>query len=171
MPLSADGRARERVGAFALSREAPVGGSNSGIGADMSFWAGNVGTKTSGSILSPASGNMLAAVKPTLGSREAIQVLTDLGAVVVDPAHIPSLMAPTRLIWRLDALLIPSSSGAGIAAKPGSPTVIVPYARVIDSCDPPLPAGVEPLGRPCENDAAVSRENCTCADRRPRWGV
>ena len=33
----------------------------------MNFWAGNVGTETSGSILSPANQNMLAAVKPTVG--------------------------------------------------------------------------------------------------------
>ncbi len=321
-----------------------TGGSSSGIGTAMSFWAGNVGTETSGSILSPSAGNMLAAVKPTVGRvsrwgvipitadqdtpgpmtrtvtdaaimlgvlegpapdtndpatsicerpangdytaflnvdglrgarigiprasyydsvqipgtdrwrgglnaegaavmREAIQVLTDLGAVVVDPADIPSVLdadttknlltassssvldygmkrdfniwlgtlgasAPVASLtalreWnlahrsagsmkyeqaridgadaidleagrakyeadraqdiflngthgidevmtamKLDALLFPSSSGAGIAAKPGYPTVIVPFARVIESYDPPLPAGVEPLGRP-----------------------
>ena len=44
-----------------------VGGSSSGIGTAMSFWAANVGTETSGSILSPANANMLAAVKPTVG--------------------------------------------------------------------------------------------------------
>ena len=44
-----------------------VGGSSSGIGTAMSFWAGNVGTETSGSILSPSTANMLAAVKPTVG--------------------------------------------------------------------------------------------------------
>jgi len=44
-----------------------VGGSSSGIGTAMSFWAGNVGTETSGSILSPSNANMLAAVKPTVG--------------------------------------------------------------------------------------------------------
>ncbi|NNM34148.1 MAG: amidase [Gemmatimonadetes bacterium] len=44
-----------------------VGGSSSGIGTAMSFWAGNVGTETSGSILSPANANMLAGVKPTVG--------------------------------------------------------------------------------------------------------
>ena len=33
----------------------------------MSFWAGNVGTETSGSILSPANANMLAGIKPTVG--------------------------------------------------------------------------------------------------------
>jgi amidase len=44
-----------------------TGGSSSGAGTAVSFWAANVGTETSGSILSPASANMLAAVKPTVG--------------------------------------------------------------------------------------------------------
>ncbi|HEX2122985.1 MAG TPA: amidase family protein [Thermoanaerobaculia bacterium] len=44
-----------------------TGGSSSGAGTAMSFWAANVGTETSGSILSPANQNMLAAVKPTVG--------------------------------------------------------------------------------------------------------
>jgi len=44
-----------------------VGGSSSGIGTAMGFWAANVGTETSGSILSPANANMLAAIKPTVG--------------------------------------------------------------------------------------------------------
>jgi amidase len=43
------------------------GGSSSGIGTAASLWAANVGTETSGSILSPANQNMLAAVKPTVG--------------------------------------------------------------------------------------------------------
>ncbi len=42
-------------------------GSSSGIGTAANFWAANVGTETSGSILSPANGNMLAAIKPTVG--------------------------------------------------------------------------------------------------------
>ena len=44
-----------------------VGGSSSGIGTAMSFWAANVGTETSGSILSPSNANMLVGVKPTVG--------------------------------------------------------------------------------------------------------
>jgi amidase len=44
-----------------------TGGSSSGAGTTASFWAANVGTETSGSILSPANQNMLAAVKPTVG--------------------------------------------------------------------------------------------------------
>ena len=33
----------------------------------MSFWAANVGTETSGSILSPSNQNMLVGIKPTVG--------------------------------------------------------------------------------------------------------
>jgi amidase len=44
-----------------------TGGSSSGIGTAANFWAANVGTETSGSILSPSNQNMLAAVKPTVG--------------------------------------------------------------------------------------------------------
>jgi amidase len=44
-----------------------TGGSSSGIGTAANFWAGNVGSETSGSILSPANQNMLAAIKPTVG--------------------------------------------------------------------------------------------------------
>lgn len=44
-----------------------TGGSSSGAGTAANFWAANVGTETSGSILSPANQNMLAAIKPTVG--------------------------------------------------------------------------------------------------------
>jgi amidase len=44
-----------------------TGGSSSGIGTAASFWAANVGTETSGSILSPANANLLVGIKPTVG--------------------------------------------------------------------------------------------------------
>jgi amidase len=44
-----------------------TGGSSSGIGTAMSFWGANVGTETSGSILSPSNQNMLVGIKPTVG--------------------------------------------------------------------------------------------------------
>jgi amidase len=55
-----------------------VAGSSSGVGTAVSFWAGNVGTETSGSILSPTNQNMLAAIKPTVGrvSRRGIIPIT-----------------------------------------------------------------------------------------------
>jgi amidase len=56
----------------------PTGGSSSGIGTAASFWAANVGTETSGSILSPANQNSLVGIKPTVGriSRRGIIPLT-----------------------------------------------------------------------------------------------
>ena len=56
----------------------PVGGSSSGIGTSASFWVGNVGTETSGSILSPANANMLVGIKPTVGriSRHGVIPIT-----------------------------------------------------------------------------------------------
>lgn len=55
-----------------------TGGSSSGIGTAASFWVANVGTETSGSILSPANQHMLAAVKPTVGriSRHGVIPIT-----------------------------------------------------------------------------------------------
>ena len=44
-----------------------VGGSSSGVGTAVSFWAANVGTETSGSILNPANQTMLVGIKPTVG--------------------------------------------------------------------------------------------------------
>src|SRR4051812_22282557 len=69
-----DPRARTFDGRPALA----TGGSSSGIGTAANFWAGNVGTETSGSILTPASQTMLAAIKPTVGriSRYGVIPLT-----------------------------------------------------------------------------------------------
>lgn len=335
-----------------------VGGSSSGIGTAMSFWAGNVGTETSGSILSPANANMLAAIKPTVGRisrwgvipitgdqdtagpmartvtdaailfgalesavpdpkdaatrtctrpaggdytaflkpqglqgarigiprafyynpvaipgsdepsgrrtdaertamEEAITLLRAEGAIIVDPANIPSVVHPeptgnllaqpqssvldygmkrdfnkwldslgenapvhslTELReWnlahrtagtlkyeqarldgadaidleadreryeadrardlrltaaqgidaaiaehQLDALLFPGSSGAGIAARPGYPTIIVPFARAAQDFDPPLPAGFRAAPRPF----GVSFTGLACTEPR-----
>jgi len=44
-----------------------TGGSSSGVGTNASFWAANVGTETSGSILNPSNQNMLVGIKPTVG--------------------------------------------------------------------------------------------------------
>ena len=44
---------------------------------------------------------------------------------------------------KLDALLFPGPSGAAIAAKPGYPTVIVPFATVPNAPMPALPPGFD----------------------------
>jgi amidase len=59
----AGGPARTDDGRPALG----TGGSSSGTGTAANLWAANVGTETSGSILSPSNQNMLAAIKPTVG--------------------------------------------------------------------------------------------------------
>jgi amidase len=44
-----------------------TGGSSSGVGTSMSFWLGNGGTDTGGSILSPSIQTMLVGIRPTTG--------------------------------------------------------------------------------------------------------
>jgi amidase len=48
----------------------------------------------------------------------------------------------------LDALLFPGSGSAGLAARPGYPTVIVPFATIPNDFGPPFPDGFEPRPRP-----------------------
>jgi amidase len=43
----------------------------------------------------------------------------------------------------LDAILFPGASGAAIAARPGYPTVIVPFALVANAPTPAFPAGFD----------------------------
>ncbi len=45
---------------------------------------------------------------------------------------------------RLDALLFPGVSGANLAARPGYPTVMVPFGTVTAIADPPFPEGFDP---------------------------
>ena len=56
----------------------PTGGSSSGIGTTANLWAANVGTETSGSILTPSSATMLVGIKPTVGriSRHGVIPIT-----------------------------------------------------------------------------------------------
>jgi amidase len=55
-----------------------TGGSSSGIGTAANFWAGNVGSDTGGSIISPANANMLVGIRPTIGriSRHGVIPIT-----------------------------------------------------------------------------------------------
>jgi amidase len=62
----------------------------------------------------------------------------------------------------LDALLFPAASGASIAAKPGYPTVIVPFGTVANAPTPPLPDGFEARPGPY----GVSFTGMACAEPR-----
>ena len=62
-----DPRRDPREGMFDGRPVLNVAGSSSGAGTAASLWAANVGTETSGSLLSPANQNMLVSIKPTVG--------------------------------------------------------------------------------------------------------
>lgn len=62
-----DPRRDPRDGFFDGRPALATGGSSSGIGTTANFWAANVGTETSGSILNPSNWMMLAGIKPTVG--------------------------------------------------------------------------------------------------------
>ena len=65
---------------------------------------------------------------------------------------------------QLDALLFPGSGGAGISARPGYPTVIVPFALVPVQLPPnsPLPDGFDPKPTPM----GVSFAGLACSEPR-----
>ena len=63
---------------------------------------------------------------------------------------------------RLDALLFPGSSGSGLAAKPGYPTVIVPFGMVPNSPLPPFPEGFDAKPAPF----GVSFTGMACSEPR-----
>jgi amidase len=62
-----DPRRDPRPGRFDGRPVLSTGGSSSGIGTTASFWQGNVGTDTGGSIISPSNANMLVGIRATLG--------------------------------------------------------------------------------------------------------
>jgi amidase len=55
-----------------------TGGSSSGVGTAANFWAGNVGSDTGGSIISPSNATMLVGIRPTIGriSRHGVIPIT-----------------------------------------------------------------------------------------------
>ena len=62
----------------------------------------------------------------------------------------------------LDALLFPGANGAAIAAKPGYPTVIVPFGMVPNASTPPLPPGFDAKPSPF----GVSFTGMACSEPR-----
>ncbi|MGC4083037.1 MAG: amidase family protein [Vicinamibacterales bacterium] len=63
---------------------------------------------------------------------------------------------------RLDALLFPGASGASIAARPGYPTVIVPFALIPNAPTPSFPAGFDARPAPF----GVSFTGLACSEPR-----
>ena len=62
----------------------------------------------------------------------------------------------------LDALLFPGATGAAIAAKPGYPTVIVPFGMIPSELAPPFPFGFDPKPAPF----GVSFTGTACSEPR-----
>jgi amidase len=62
----------------------------------------------------------------------------------------------------LDALLFPGASGAAIAAKPGYPTVIVPFSMIPNDPTPPFPFGFDARPAPF----GVSFTGTACSEPR-----
>ena len=63
---------------------------------------------------------------------------------------------------KLDALLFPGASGAAIAAKPGYPTVIVPFGTLPNAPTPAFPSGFNARPAPY----GVSFTGMACSEPR-----
>jgi amidase len=63
---------------------------------------------------------------------------------------------------RLDAVVFPGASGSGIAARPGYPTVIVPFALIPNEPKPPFPDGFNAKPEPY----GVSFTGLACSEPR-----
>jgi amidase len=64
--------------------------------------------------------------------------------------------------YKLDALVFPGATGAAIAAKPGYPTVIVPFGLVANAPDVPFPDGFNAKPAPF----GVSFTSTACSEPR-----
>jgi amidase len=63
---------------------------------------------------------------------------------------------------QLDALLFPGSSGSGLSARPGYPSVIVPFAMIPNEPTPPFPEGFDAKPQPY----GVSFAGLACSEPR-----
>src|SRR6516162_4920351 len=63
---------------------------------------------------------------------------------------------------RLDALLFPGSGGAAVAARPGYPTIVVPFALVPNISIPPFPESFDAKPGPF----GVSFTGMACSEPR-----
>jgi amidase len=107
-----------------------TGGSSSGVGTNVSFWAGNVGTETSGSILSPANQNMLAAIKPTVGRISRWGVIP-ISADQDTPGPMTRTVADAAIMFGALESAAPDSND--VATKACSPPPGRDYTRFLKS--------------------------------------
>jgi amidase len=84
----------------------------------------------------------------TLDASDALDLAGDRARYEADRAKDIRLTATHGIdeamkTQNLDALLFPAQTGAALAARPGYPTVIVPFAKVPNAPDPPFPDGFD----------------------------
>jgi amidase len=100
-----------------------------------------------------ASQNAIRYRQDLLDSSDEMNLTTDLAAYTADRA-LDIFLADTHgiseamAVNNLDALLFPGSSSAGIAARAGFPTVIVPYGFIPNAPAPAFPAGFNAKDQP-----------------------
>ncbi|MEO7133858.1 MAG: amidase family protein [Vicinamibacterales bacterium] len=96
--------------------------------------------------LTHTRGNAIRYGQSNLDGADEIDLMADKARYEADHAKDLLLAATDGLdavmkTNQLDALLFPGWTGANIAAKPGYPTVIVPFGMVPNQLTPPLPDG------------------------------
>jgi amidase len=115
-----------------------TGGSSSGVGTAVSFWAANIGTETQGSILSPSNATMLVGVKPTVGRVSQYGVIP-ITADQDTPGPMTRSVADAALVLGVleRSGREPDSPGVLEASVPGPPYNCAPppnrdYTRLLD---------------------------------------
>ena len=106
-----------------------TGGSSSGTGTNVSFWVGNVGTETSGSILSPSHQNMLVGIKPTVGRISRYGVIP-ISADQDTPGPMTRTVADAAVL--LGALESPAPDSNDDATRKCPPPAGRDYTRFLD---------------------------------------
>jgi amidase len=136
-----------------------------GFKRDFNAWLASLGSKAPVATLSELRAFNTAHDNPTdraikygqarLDISDEMNVMTDYARYLTDRAKDLNLAGTTGIDAALasgsyDALLFAGSRGADIAARPGYPSVTVPYATIPNAPTPPFPAGFNakpaPLG-------------------------
>ena len=123
-----------------------TGGSSSGAGTAASFWAGNVGSETSGSILSPSNQNMLAGIKPTVGRISRYGVIP-----ITADQDTAGPMARTVT----DAAIMP------VRWRAHRPTPTIPPRKIARPRRPKITAAAPPRRRRFERASRIGIPHCS----------
>jgi amidase len=107
-----------------------AGGSSSGIGTAASFWVANVGTETSGSIISPANQNMLVGIKPTVGRVSRYGVIP-ISADQDTPGPMARTVTDAAIVLGVLESATPDSNDPATKACPTPPNR--DYTRFLDA--------------------------------------